>query len=355
MAGEHCMQASQPLEVFEELSTPVEDLLQPGFLDNWSWLEGESYPSGTTTINGSAVAAATGRQRQRELSEQHMQSQQLQSQQPQQPQQPCTYTSCQPQQHTHTHLHSQQLDNGLFDDSISPQFLRLQTPRGAEYDQEEEKEEREQSHRDICKIVEAPPTPGLSLLEQLHLDQPLMEVIANKHKRGYYRCTHCPETFSNIFEYASHMDEFGIKREFKCPFALCPWKVLGLPRRPDLRRHCAIQHKDHLPADLKEMLNLRDETYPTLQCPHQYCDKVFHRKDAYNRHISIVHEKMGSRFNKRMFQILSDCPFEKEADRQRYVRTRMKSRRSSTGGGQQQGGGAGRRARRHSIAIAGIR
>lgn len=172
------------------------------------------------------------------------------------------------------------------------------------------------------------PTPGLSLVEQLHMDEPLMRVIANKHKRGYYRCTHCPQTFSNIFDYAAHMDEFDIKREFKCPFALCPWKILGLPRRPDLRRHCAIQHKHELPAELKEFLNLSDETYPALKCPHQYCDKVFHRRDAYNRHVSIVHEKLGSRFNKRLFQILAECPYDRESERQTFVRSRMRSRKT---------------------------
>lgn len=335
------MQAGhQPLETFEELSTPVEELLQPGFLDDWSWLEGEPYPSGTPVGPG----AGAGKQHAHPHPQHpHLQHPHLQHAHPQQP---------------------PQIPSHLFDTSISPQFLHLQTPRAGPDNslhqaqaqvQEQDDEDQEQKRSDIRRLVVAPPTPGLSLLEQLHMDQPLMEVIANKHKRGYYRCTHCPETFSNIFEYASHMDEFGIKREFKCPFALCPWKVLGLPRRPDLRRHCAIQHKDHLPADLKEMLNLRDETYPTLRCPHQYCDKVFHRKDAYNRHISIVHEKVGSRFNKRMFQILADCPFEKEADRQRYVRTKMRSRRSSTGGGQNQNNGGGRGTRRHSIAIAGMR
>ncbi|QLQ80752.1 hypothetical protein HG537_0E01050 [Torulaspora globosa] len=186
----------------------------------------------------------------------------------------------------------------------------------------EEEEDEEQASRSL-------PTPGASLVEQLQMDQPLMQVIANKHKRGYYRCTHCPQTFSNIFDYAAHMDEFDIKREFKCPFALCPWKILGLPRRPDLRRHCAIQHKHELPDDLKQTLNLNDETYPALKCPHQYCDKVFHRRDAYNRHISIVHEKLGSRFNKRLFQILAECPYDKETDRHAFVKNRMRSRKTN--------------------------
>ncbi|CAR25987.1 ZYRO0A12936p [Zygosaccharomyces rouxii] len=266
------MEGIQLMDFSQELSMPVESLLQPGFFDTW-WLDAGDTENGQDSITNFMSAAPASA--------------------------PATVSES---------------DSAI--DLISPQILM---PK----------------HQDIRNMT-VPPTPGLSLLEQLHMDQPLMGVISNKHKRGYYRCTHCPETFSNIFEYASHMDEFDIRREFKCPFPLCPWKILGLPRRPDLRRHCAIQHKDHLPADLKEMLNLKDETYPTLKCPHQYCDKIFHRKDAYNRHIAIVHEKIGSRFNKRMFQILADCPFDKESDRNRYVNTRMKSRR-------------------HSIAIAGIR
>lgn len=303
------------MDFSKELSTPVESLLQPGLVDTW-WLEGNGM-SGDYNNDSPGIRCSC---------------------------RSCNDTSSEmigPTTMTTVSLvplsapaSVQSTDSTV--DLISPQYLMS-------------------SGQDL-RSVTAPPTPGLSLLEQLHMDQPLMEVISNKHKRGYYRCTHCPKTFSSIFEYASHMDEFDIRREFKCPFALCPWKILGLPRRPDLRRHCAIQHKDHLPADLKEMLNLKDEAYPTLQCPHQYCDKIFHRKDAYNRHIAIVHEKMGSRFNKRMFQILADCPFDKEPERQRYVRTRMKSRRNSAGG--QNGGGVGgvhKQSRRHSIAIAGIR
>lgn len=179
----------------------------------------------------------------------------------------------------------------------------------------------------ISKMDRKPPTPGLTLVEQLKMDGALMESIAKKHKRGYYKCTHCPNTFSNIFEYAAHMDEYEIKRAYKCPFPLCPWKILGLPRRADLRRHCAIQHKNELPQELKDQLNLNDEAYPALKCPHQYCEKVFHRRDAFNRHIAIVHEKLNSRFNRRLFQTLADCPYDKENDRLKYVRLKMKGKK----------------------------
>ncbi|CCE64890.1 hypothetical protein TPHA_0J00670 [Tetrapisispora phaffii CBS 4417] len=172
----------------------------------------------------------------------------------------------------------------------------------------------------------------LPLEQQLYMDSKLMSTISKKHKRGYYKCTHCPETFASIFEYAKHMDSFGIRREYKCPFELCPWKILGLPRRSDLRRHCAIQHKDELSDTLKKELNLNDEMYPILDCPHQYCDKTFIRKDSYNRHFSIVHKEANSRFNKRLAQVLETCPsFDDEDEMRTYIKNKLKNfrRRSS--------------------------
>lgn len=149
---------------------------------------------------------------------------------------------------------------------------------------------------------------NLTLVEQLQADKPLLNAVHKKQKRGSYRCAHCPETFSNIMEYAEHMDIFNIKREYKCPFPLCAWKILGLPRRSDLRRHCAIQHKTELRSDLKQLLNLKDETYPIIQCDNVFCEKEFYRKDAYNRHIAIVHDNKKSRFNKKLNFLLKACP-----------------------------------------------
>ena len=171
-----------------------------------------------------------------------------------------------------------------------------------------------------------PPTSPdeLSLVQQLRLDKPLMEVISTKHKRGSYRCAHCPKMFSTVMEYASHMDEYQIKRAYKCPFPLCPWKILGLPRRSDLRRHCAIQHKQELRSDLKKYLNLKDETYPIIECPNIYCPKTFYRRDAYNRHVSIVHERADSRFNKRLERLLMKCPkFPTEEEKIAYIKEQV--------------------------------
>ncbi|CCF58990.1 hypothetical protein KAFR_0F03940 [Kazachstania africana CBS 2517] len=172
------------------------------------------------------------------------------------------------------------------------------------------------------KLITPPTTPShMTLVEQLKSDKPLLQAISNTHKRGSYRCAHCPIMFSTVFEYASHLDKYEIRREFKCPFALCPWKILGLPRRSDLRRHCAIQHKHELPDDLKEYLNLKEGTYPSMDCPNKYCSRTFYRKDAYNRHVNVVHDNYDSRFNKRLQKLLQNCPtFESENTKIKYIR-----------------------------------
>ncbi|SCU80315.1 LAME_0B02542g1_1 [Lachancea meyersii CBS 8951] len=148
-----------------------------------------------------------------------------------------------------------------------------------------------------------------SVYEQLINDKPLMEALSKRVKRGYYRCAHCPKMFSSVLDYAKHIDEFEIQRDYKCPFVLCPWKILGLPRRPELRRHCAIQHKMEIPMELKASLKLGESDFPIMECPSPYCDKSFFRRDSYARHVAMVHEKADSRFNRRLNKVLSECPF----------------------------------------------
>ncbi|CEP63979.1 Rme1p LALA0_S09e06898g [Lachancea lanzarotensis] len=148
-----------------------------------------------------------------------------------------------------------------------------------------------------------------SVYEQLINDKPLMEALSKRVKRGYYRCAHCPKMFSSLLDYAKHIDEFQIQRDYKCPFVLCPWKILGLPRRPELRRHCAIQHKMEIPPELKSSLKLGESDFPIMECPSPYCDKTFFRRDSYARHVAMVHDKVDSRFNKRLNKILEDSPY----------------------------------------------
>ncbi|KAG0660972.1 conserved putative membrane protein [Maudiozyma exigua] len=164
-----------------------------------------------------------------------------------------------------------------------------------------------------------------SLAETIKNDKDLYPIATEKHKRGSHRCNHCPEKFSTILEYAEHMDEFNIRRKYKCPFSYCPWKILGLPGRSDLRRHCAIKHKDDLDDCLRNSLNLRGDIYTTIPCPHPYCKKIFRRKDAYKRHVNIVHSKSDSRFNKRLTGILENHPekFESEESKRAYIMEEM--------------------------------
>lgn len=205
---------------------------------------------------------------------------------------------------------------------------------------EAEAEEAEQScetnHTDeglYQRFIQAFELPGtcepkqqqskLPMHEQLLADKLLMEELSKKPKRGSYRCTHCPELFPTIFEYAKHLDENEIEREYKCPFKLCPWKILGLLRRPDLRRHCAIQHKNEIPQELRTLLNLSETNFPILECKSRYCEKSFYRKDSYSRHVSMVHENRYSRFNRRLERAQKECPHTDEPLRTAFIKDFM--------------------------------
>ncbi|SCU84915.1 LANO_0C02762g1_1 [Lachancea nothofagi CBS 11611] len=157
-------------------------------------------------------------------------------------------------------------------------------------------------------VQRSPTSRHESVYQQLIDDKPLTEALLKRVKRGYYRCAHCPKMFSSVLDYAKHIDEFEIQRDYKCPFVLCPWKILGLPRRPELRRHCAIQHKMEIPRELKSSLKLGESDFPIMECPSPYCDKNFFRRDSYARHVAMVHEKTDSRFNKRLQKVLEECP-----------------------------------------------
>lgn len=163
-----------------------------------------------------------------------------------------------------------------------------------------------------------------SIVRQLLEDPYLADIIDKPQKRGLYRCAHCPSTFSTIFEYASHLDEYRVERKYKCPFKRCAWRILGLPRRSDLRRHCAIQHKYELYKELKRDLNLSEDAYPSLICPVLFCQKEFYRRDAFKRHLSIVHQNENSRFNKRLKKISEECPlFATESEKISYIKDKM--------------------------------
>lgn len=177
--------------------------------------------------------------------------------------------------------------------------------------------------KDTFKIVEIR-RDNYSHVSKLMSNKLLMKILANKQKRGAYKCTHCTETFSSIFDFAQHMDDAKFTRPYKCPIELCPWHILGLKERSDLRRHCSIQHKyDEIPEEMREKLNIKNKEAPILNCESDYCDKVFHRKDALTRHNQMVHKNTQSRFNKRLQLIKNKCPYTESDMRYEYISSRM--------------------------------
>lgn len=173
--------------------------------------------------------------------------------------------------------------------------------------------------------------PNKSVLKQMLDDKCLMDAISKKQKRGAYKCAHCPEMFNTVFEFARHIDQYKVERKYKCPFPLCPWKILGLPKLHELKRHCVNQHNDELSPELQYLISgKRGPISHVYQCEAPFCDKTFHRKDSYRRHVMMVHDNSKSRFNIRLNKALSSCPDQLKHDplaREQYLSEKMKHRR----------------------------
>lgn len=162
------------------------------------------------------------------------------------------------------------------------------------------------------------------LTEQLKDWPVIWEKVVNNKKKGIYPCTHCRSTFATLYDLAEHIDEYKIHRAHKCPFKECPWFVIGLTRRAEVRRHCSAQHnylvvfpedrkvelgKDCSSEELAESLKLQQQPsgiQGTLMqgckfpCRYEFCSREFKRKDAIQRHEKLVHLNPESRFNKRI-------------------------------------------------------
>lgn len=139
------------------------------------------------------------------------------------------------------------------------------------------------------------------IADQLRENREIWNKICQKRKKGIYKCTHCSEMFKELIDLARHFDEHKIGRHHKCPFEDCPWSILGLPRRAELRRHCAAQHAYVIkyPDDKSES----HEGYISAEkicCQYDFCDRLFKRKDSQQRHEKLVHLNPSSRFNKRI-------------------------------------------------------
>ncbi|CAI4038745.1 hypothetical protein SMKI_06G0920 [Saccharomyces mikatae IFO 1815] len=149
--------------------------------------------------------------------------------------------------------------------------------------------------------------PQSSHVAQLYYNPNIFSTIAERQtKRGSYHCAHCSEKFATLLEFAAHLDDFNLERQYKCPIQQCPWKILGFQQATGLRRHCTSQHRGELNMEMEKSLNLKVEKYPGLNCPFPICQKTFKRKDAYKRHVAMVHNNADSRFNKRLKKILNN-------------------------------------------------
>ncbi|KAL6942225.1 hypothetical protein ACO0QE_003393 [Hanseniaspora vineae] len=162
-----------------------------------------------------------------------------------------------------------------------------------------------------------------SLVSRMLNDKILENEDLKKPKRGFYKCLHCNETYSTVLDYAKHLDEAKIVRPFKCPFHTCLWKYLGLTKRSELRRHCAIQHKEELTTEMMELLNLNNDNFPVLHCQNKFCDKKFYRRDSHQRHVQMVHMNPRSRFNKRVEKFRKQCPLTNEKEIDEFIRARL--------------------------------
>lgn len=145
-----------------------------------------------------------------------------------------------------------------------------------------------------------------SHVAQLYGDPKVFGTISKQTKRGSYRCAHCSENFPTLLKFAAHLDESNLERPYKCPIGHCPWKILGFLQANGLRRHCSSQHRGELDMEMEKSLNLKVERYPGLNCPFSICQKTFKRKDAYKRHVAMVHNNADSRFNKRLKKIMNN-------------------------------------------------
>ncbi|ODV84747.1 hypothetical protein CANARDRAFT_28889 [[Candida] arabinofermentans NRRL YB-2248] len=177
-------------------------------------------------------------------------------------------------------------------------------------------------------------TIGARSQETTTNDYALWDILkSRKHKGGSYQCSHCTDIFTTAEDFIFHLDKFKLVRSHNCPVKNCPYRIIGLPRRPELVRHCLSQHSETLENLIRKEQGLPIEA-PNLQNGHPYdqrdesivvygghsmesdnksskrehlnkcfrdgCGKKFKRKDSLQRHERLVHENKNSRFNQRL-------------------------------------------------------
>lgn len=136
------------------------------------------------------------------------------------------------------------------------------------------------------------------IIEQLQSNPVIWEKIQQTKKKGIYKCAHCIKVFPDLRQFALHLDEEKVVRYHKCPIQDCPWSILGLPRKAEIRRHCAAQHGMNVEEDGEA--NTGYTASYTFECKYDNCTRVFKRKDSYTRHEKLVHLNPTSRFNTRV-------------------------------------------------------
>lgn len=152
--------------------------------------------------------------------------------------------------------------------------------------------DKKQDHLDL-RLEEKEYIP---ILQQISNNPVILDKIQSIKKKGIYKCAHCTEFFPDLLKLAQHLDEFKVSRPFKCPFNDCPWSLLGLPRKAEVRRHCLAQHEFQIyKSDGKSSPKVK-----LFQCTHSDCLRTFKRKDSFRRHERMVHLTLTSRFNKRI-------------------------------------------------------
>ncbi|KAK9448583.1 uncharacterized protein V1518DRAFT_417628 [Limtongia smithiae] len=146
----------------------------------------------------------------------------------------------------------------------------------------------------------------------------MLNAKMTRTKKGLFRCSHCTNKFATMDLFNQHINMENLDRPFKCTEATCPWSLVGFPNRNECSRHIKHQHD---PAK--------------YSCSYSWCcNKAFPRKDSRNRHEKLVHEKPGSRLNKKLEKQRIEQELRQRKREER--RARAASKRGSSRRGQRE-------------------
>lgn len=124
----------------------------------------------------------------------------------------------------------------------------------------------------------------------------ILEVLENEYheqiiEEEHIICHHCQKGFMSIQSLAQHYEQFKVFKalKFKCPIYNCPFNIIGLNKKNNLRRHVISKHynrqqKAILSEDPYEEKMIRSLVY---FCN---CQRVFYRRDSLKRHQRSFHK-----------------------------------------------------------------